>query len=388
MMQDNRVYTALTECPDENPSTNNEKSVQPFDLAGYMNNAIRQMVKSALQASLQNPKESAFLTAYLAHSAGAEKKRAAYEKKGRHIPPFLIASITKSCNLFCKGCYARANNACTEDTEHNLLTALRWNKIFTEAQQLGVAFILLAGGEPLMRRDVLDCAKGHSGILFPVFTNATLIDETYLLLFDRHRNLVPVLSMEGNRAETDERRGAGVYDALTQAMQALQGKGVFYGVSITITVQNIHTVTDDAFIRKLAQSGCKVVFYVEYVPADPLSAALAPGDAERALLEERQRALRERYKELLFLSFPGDEKYTGGCLAAGRGFFHINADGGAEPCPFSPFSDVNLGSGSLLQALNSPLFQKLNAQGMLQGEHRGGCTLFEKRKTVQDLLKT
>ncbi len=387
-MQENREHIVLTEYLNDDASGNNGQSAQPFNLAGYMNNAIRQMVKSALQASLKNPKESAFFAAYLAHSVGAEKKRAAHEKKGRHIPPFLIASITKSCNLFCKGCYARANNACAEGDEQGLLTALRWNEIFTEAQKLGVAFILLAGGEPLMRSDVLDCAKGHLGILFPVFTNATLIDEAYLRLFDRHRNLVPVLSIEGNRAETDDRRGAGVYDALTQAMQALRGKGIFYGVSITVTAQNVHTVTDDAFIQELAQNGCRVVFYVEYVPVDPLSAALAPGDAERALLEERQRALREQFAELLFLSFPGDEKYTGGCLAAGRGFFHINADGGAEPCPFSPFSDVNLTNASLLQALDSPLFQKLSAEGLLQGEHRGGCTLFEKRETVQGLLKT
>lgn len=44
---------------------------------------------------------------------------------------------------------------------------------------------------------------------------------------------------------------------------------------------------------------------------------------------------------MVFLSFSGDEKYVGGCLAAGRGFFHINANGEVEPCPFSPYSDVN-----------------------------------------------
>ena len=67
----------------------------------------------------------------------------------------------------------------------------------------------------------------------------------------------------------------------------------------------------------------------------------------------------------------------GGCLAAGRGFFHINPYGGAEPCPFSPYSDINLRNVSLRQALRSPLFQKIRAASVLAASHSGGCVLFE-----------
>lgn len=357
-----------------------------FDLNSYMSGATHKMVKDALKASLTNPRESVFLTAYLAHTNRAEKTRAAYEQNGRHIPPFLIASITKSCNLFCKGCYARANKACGEQGEHGLLSAARWGELFHEAQQLGVVFILLAGGEPLMRKEVLERAAEHKNIIFPVFTNATLMDEDYLHLFDRSRNLVPILSIEGSREETDSRRGEGIYDTLTGAMSALAERGIFYGASITVTAENVQKVTDDAYIQTLSDNGCKAVFFVEYVPADSAAAVLAPGDAERRLLEERQTVLRQRFENMLFLSFPGDEKYTGGCLAAGRGFFHINADGGAEPCPFSPYSDVNVREQTLLTALESPLFTGLREQGLLEGEHRGGCTLFEKRQEVERLL--
>ncbi len=87
-------------------------------------------------------------------------------------------------------------------------------------------------------------------------------------------------------------------------------------------------------------------------------------------------------------SFPGDEKEMGGCLAAGRGFFHINAYGGAEPCPFSPFSDVNLKEISLLEALKSPLFCRLQNSGLFAEEHAGGCLLFEHREEVETLLKS
>ena len=96
--------------------------------------------------------------------------------------------------------------------------------------------------------------------------------------------------------------------------------------------------------------------------------------------------LRRDYSEAVLLSFPGDELAMGGCMAAGREFFHINSHGGAEPCPFSPYSDVSIKETSLREAISSPLFQKLQNQGVLSGEHVGGCVLFEKRDQVEAIL--
>jgi MoaA/NifB/PqqE/SkfB family radical SAM enzyme len=89
---------------------------------------------------------------------------------------------------------------------------------------------------------------------------------------------------------------------------------------------------------------------------------------------------------MIYISFPGDEKASGGCVAAGRGFFHINSHGGAEPCPFSPYSDVNVRTASLREALRSPLFTALRDGNVLTGDHEGGCVLYEKRELVESLL--
>jgi MoaA/NifB/PqqE/SkfB family radical SAM enzyme len=113
---------------------------------------------------------------------------------------------------------------------------------------------------------------------------------------------------------------------------------------------------------------------------------MAPGDPEREFLKEALEKLRTGLKDMLFISFPGDEKAYGGCLAAGRGFFHINPQGGAEPCPFSPFSDTNLCNVSMREALQSPLFRKLGEQKLMTREHSGGCVLFEQRDQVQAIL--
>ena len=123
------------------------------------------------------------------------------------------------------------------------------------------------------------------------------------------------------------------------------------------------------FYLNLHDFGCKVVFFIEYVPVNEDTIDLAPTDVERDLLLKELDGLRKDYEDMLFLSFPGDEKTSGGCLAAGRGFFHINSHGGAEPCPASPYSDINVRDTSLMEALNSKFFRSLRDGGILLDDH-------------------
>lgn len=72
---------------------------------------------------------------------------------------------------------------------------------------------------------------------------------------------------------------------------------------------------------------------------------------------------------------------------AGRGFFHINAAGGAEPCPFSPYSEMNLSEQSLLTILQSPFFEKVREiSGAEALNHKGGCTLFQYENEVKQAI--
>jgi MoaA/NifB/PqqE/SkfB family radical SAM enzyme len=352
----------------------------------YLNNAVEGIFHQALKASVKNPLESAFIAKFILSQSENAKKRRKAEESGHHIPPFLIASITSQCNLHCEGCYARANNACGENFKQEELTTEQWKQIFREASELGISFILLAGGEPLMRTDVLQQASLFQNIIFPVFTNGTLFDQKAMGLFEFRRNLIPIFSMEGDSVQTDERRGEGISSLLNDTIEQMKRKGIFYGVSITVTSQNLQTVTSDDFIASLSRRDCKLVLFVEYVPAQESTASLTLSGGEREQLAARQKELKTAFGNMVFLSFPGDEKSAGGCLAAGRGFFHINAAGGAEPCPFSPFSDTSLKDHSLMEALQSPLFQKLQSANLLQADHRGGCTLFDQQDAVKNIL--
>ena len=358
-----------------------------FDLQEYLAKGVEHVVTDALKAAWKDPKESAFLLRFAAASRAASKKRMAAEEQGEHIPSYLIASITSQCNLHCEGCYSRCNHATVDTAPVAQLSTEEWARIFDEADELGLSFILLAGGEPMLRRDVIEAAGKKQNILFPIFTNGTFIDRRYFELFDRCRNLLPVMSIEGERELTDARRGKGIYDKLIANMDEFRRRGLIFGASVTVTTENLREVSSDAFLQKLSDRGCKAVIFVEYVPVTEEGRELAPGDPERAYLRGEIARLRAERPEMVYISFPGDEKSSGGCVAAGRGFFHINSHGGAEPCPFSPYSDVNVRDSSLREAMNSGLFRALRDNGHLLEDHVGGCVLFEKRELVEKLLR-
>ena len=357
-----------------------------FDIQEYLSKGAENIIKEAISATFKNPKESIFLTKFIKNSRKASKIRKEYAKKDINIPAFLIASITSRCNLHCAGCYSRANDNCSDDLPENQLTSDDWESIFRQSKELGINFIVLAGGEPLIREDVILKACDYPEILFPVFTNGTLLNDSYFDLIDKNRNIVPILSIEGDEDLTDSRRGEGVYSQLMQSMNHMKDNNLIFGASITITRDNLDYAFSSDFISNIYELGCKVLFFIEYVPVDMNARDMTITDSQRDYLINEINALRERYSDMLFMSFPGDEKESGGCLAAGRGFFHINSHGGAEPCPASPYSDINVKETSILEALESNLFRSLRSNGLLMDHHEGGCVLFEHEKEVQELL--
>ena len=357
------------------------------DLAAYMSGSISRIMAKAYRNVLSNPREAKFAFRMQQLFAKSEKRRKKVgEQEGIDVPPFLICSISTICNLHCKGCYARSNGI-VETLPGEGLSPDQWKTIFTEAADMGINFSLLAGGEPMMRKDILEAVAEVKDMIFPIFTNGTLIGPAYLEFLRKHLNMVPIISIEGTAMGTDERRGQGVFRRAMQSMELLKQADLFFGTSITVTTENLSMVTSSEFIDQLRGYGCKIVFYIEYVPTEEGTEHLAFTDEHVAEMEQLLEQRREEYEDIIFLSFPGDEKALGGCLASGRGFFHIGPDGSAEPCPFSPFSDSNVVELGVRGALQSPLFRKIRAARALGWEHTGGCTLFEHREEIEQMIE-
>lgn len=59
---------------------------------------------------------------------------------------------------------------------------------------------------------------------------------------------------------------------------------------------------------------------------------------------------------LFTMDFQNDGEFVGGCIAGGRNYFHINANGDAEPCVFIHYSNGNIRENTILEILKQPLF--------------------------------
>ena len=107
-------------------------------------------------------------------------------------------------------------------------------QVIGEAQDLGIRFIVVSGGEPTIRKDdLMALAKKYDELVFHVFTNGTLIDRETAQEFADIGNLTFAISIEGFEDETDARRGKGVFKKVMQAMDNLREAGVVFGFSAT-----------------------------------------------------------------------------------------------------------------------------------------------------------
>ena len=286
---------------------------------------------------------------------GTTQIRQNREKYNCNIPWLILMDPTSACNLRCTGCWA------AEYGYKLNLTFEEMDSIVTQAKELGVYFYMFTGGEPLVRKaDIIKLCEKHRDCAFHSFTNGTLIDEPFCQKVQELGNLSFSLSLEGFEEANDGRRGDGVFQKVLAAMDLMREYGLFYGTSVCYTRRNIETVLSDEFIDLLIEHGCRYSWFFHYMPVgNEADVDLLPTVEQRVYIHKRLREIRafEGGKEIMLLDFQNDGEFVGGCIAGGRNFFHINANGDAEPCVFIHYSGANIRENTILECLQQPLFQ-------------------------------
>jgi len=374
-----RPWVAAASALDDAQSTADDDSY-----ISILNDAIVGYFKDAVRITLNDPSKSVFFLRTVLWQRKAARVRRKWQNSGLHVPALLIVSVTSKCNLRCKGCYAFAHNQGKSKVPE--LSDARIRSLVAEAKDLGISTILFAGGEPLIRKDLLSITKDFPSVMFPIVTNATLVDETTLDRFSSQTNVIPIVSIEGDQHDTDERRGAGMHERLHKVMEAMKTKGIFFGCSLTITRSNFATITEDRFIESLINAGTKLILLLEYVSVEAGTEDWILTDEQRSTLVHKTDRFRNQFPAI-FIGIPGDEEQYGGCLAAGRGFIHVSPDGDLEPCPVSPYSDTNVRQLSLREALQSRFLQAIRERHEILSETESGCALWNEREWVQSLLQ-
>ena len=281
---------------------------------------------------------------------GWSKQEETRQKYGCNVPWAILLDPTSACNLHCTGCWA------AEYGNKLNLTFEEIDDIIEQGKAMGVYMYIYTGGEPLVRKkDIIRLCEKHSDCIFLCFTNGTLIDEEFADEMLRVGNLVPAISLEGFEEATDGRRGNGVYAKATKAMELLRKKKLFYGISACYTSANFESITSEEFFDKLIEMGAYFIWYFHYMPVgNDASPELLPTPEQRKETYRRIREYRST-KPLFAMDFQNDAEYVGGCIAGGRRYLHINANGDVDPCVFIHYSDSNIREKTLLEALRSPM---------------------------------
>lgn len=301
-----------------------------------------------------------------------------------NIPWLILMDPTSACNLHCTGCWAA-------EYGHNLnLSFEDMDRIITQGKEIGVYFYMYTGGEPLVRKkDIIRICEKHNDCAFHAFTNGTLVDEEFCQEMQRVGNLSLSISLEGFEEVNDLRRGDGVFDKVMAAMDLLKASGQIFGTSICYTSKNIETITSDEFLDMIIEKGCRFTWYFHYMPVGNNAAVeLLPTRQQREYMYHRVREIRGSTggKEIFAMDFQNDGEFVGGCIAGGRNYCHINANGDVEPCVFVHYSSANIKEVSLLEALKQPLFMAYRDGQPFNNNHLRPCPMLENPQLLQEMI--
>lgn len=313
---------------------------------------------------------------------GGRRQEKAREENGCNIPWAILMDPTSACNLHCTGCWA------AEYGNKMNMSFDTLNSIIEQGKDLGTYMYIYSGGEPLVRKkDIIKLCEKHNDCAFLAFTNATLIDEAFADEMLRVKNFVPAISVEGFEKETDFRRGDGTYQAVVKAMEILKAKKLPFGISCCYTSKNTEIIGSEKYFDDMIDKGAKFAWFFTYMPVgtDAVPELMATAE-QREFMYRQIRSFRET-KPLFTMDFWNDGEYVQGCIAGGRCYLHINANGDIEPCAFIHYSDSNIRERTLLEAYKSPLFMQYYNNQPFNNNHLRPCPLLDNKGRLSEMVE-
>ena len=309
-------------------------------------------------------------------------KKESREKYNCNIPWTILLDPTTACNLKCKGCWA------AEYGNSLNLSYEQIDDIISQGKELGIYFYIFTGGEPLVRKkDILKICEKHNDCEFLIFTNSTLIDEEFIDEMLRLKNIVPAISVEGSEFTTDARRGDGIYNKVIKSMKLLKDNKLPFGISCCYTSQNYKSIISEEFVDEMIKRGALFAWYFHFMPVGKgTGKELLPKPDQRKHIYHQLRKFRKT-KPLFFLDFQNDAEYIGGCIAGGRNYLHINANGDLEPCVFIHYSDSNIKEKTLVESLQSPLFMAYHDGQPFNKNMLRPCPMLENPNLLRNMVK-
>lgn len=271
----------------------------------------------------------------------------------KRIPISGTFELTSRCNLSCEMCYIHMEkeNGCAVKSE---LTTDQWISLGKQAVDKGMLYLLLTGGEPLLREDFAEIytAMAEMGTILSVNTNGTRIDEKIVTCFKKNPPEKVNITLYGASAETYQKvcKNAAAYEKAFRGVQLLKEAGIEVNINTTFTKHNAADMESLVIFAKEQYIPIRMTSYL----FPPLrctheidqSCYLSPEEYgtlgarfDSITMEKNQKERREQVIDIVKSNQAKRKLPEKGieipCMA-GRGAFWITWDGKLFPCGMLP----------------------------------------------------
>jgi radical SAM protein with 4Fe4S-binding SPASM domain len=272
--------------------------------------------------------------------------------------------LTRRCNLSCIHCYAACSSGDAAQKEMDTGKIL---SVIDEICEAGCLYLLITGGEPLLRKDFPEiyCYAKGKGLIITVFTNGTLITDEIVDLFKDLPPHVVEISLYGATAATYEKITgvAGSYEKCIRGVGRLISGKIHVNLKTILMTVNSHEFFD---IEKIAKElGVKFRFDSEIFPSldgnkTPLALRVPAVDAiEKEFSDHERHRHWEKYFEKTKGQSVPDTLYNCGAGVTG---FHIDPYGSLQPCLMVTNIKYSLLSGSFVSGWKNVISSIINRE--------------------------
>ena len=218
----------------------------------------------------------------LLHLIISEIKRALFKTKY-----YAEVDITDNCNLRCKHCYHFGNPFKVMKKEEIPLET--WRERFKGLYREGIRFMLLAGGEPALRMDVIELA-------YRTFPVVHIITNGQIKIPKKFGRLVLFLSLDGDRERNDLIRGKGSFE------KALQNYSGDKRVIINMTLLEANYADIEAVVKIARKNSFRGVVCNFYTTSPDYNDPLLINQKERSDMISELRRVKKLYPGDLLLT--------------------------------------------------------------------------------------
>jgi len=290
----------------------------------------------------------------------------------KRVPATGSINLTQRCNLDCVHCYLGGPHSEFRSQKDELNT-LQWLSIIDQITDAGCLYLLLSGGEVLLRPDfeVIYKKAVENGLLVTVFTNGTLLNNKALKLFMELPPQIVEISLYGATAPTYETvtRVKGSFEKCMMGIRLLAQKKIKFKLKTMMLTQNCHELTD---IRKIADHfGVDFIMDPAITPClngdpSPLSCRVDAAKAVEADFADPDRA--KRWQEYFLQTDKEPDSDYLYCCGAGLTHFHINPSGSLLPCMMLNKPTFDLARGNFQEGWLNEIYslRKVKASSRFQ----------------------